>query len=326
MVGTGAFGALCAAVADAHWVTASFVLAAPFLAVAGVVGLVIGLAWSRLRLIGVFGGALLVFWAVVQCWPTRPLETPRPPDEHSPCAAEAPPDRSIRVITWNTHGKKTREEARVLARSIEADVLMLQEVGSREFVEEIARQWNGEGVFSPTLWGFGLGVVVRDGELGRCFGEERKLIRELPATGRRRAAAMLAYARFDAGGTVPVVVLHNDRPADFSEVRTWPARLHGSARVIARMAGDRPAAIVAGDSNAPHEFRRFGGILAGAGLTRATPRRTWPVHIDGIPLVPVYALDGVWLGPYWQQRFATRPRVPLKSDHRMLKVAVAPVP
>lgn len=320
-------GLFVALVADAHPITITALLAAPFalpaaifLALAGVPNV---LRASRYAAI-----ACLAFFLPISTFPVFDAEPPEVDRPRSPCAQEAPPDRQLKVATWNAHGKRSGEHARVLADAIDADILLLQEVGSRDFVEEIARRWNGEGTFSPTLWGFGLGVVVRNGSFGECFADGQVLVKSLPAHGNRRAAALLVYARMKEGGSVPVIVFHNDRPATLEQVQGWPDILRGAGAVIARLAAhaNPRAVIVGGDSNTHHNFRRFGGLVQSPGLRRASPRRTWPLHLDGVSSVPIYSLDAIWYGPHWNATDAPRTvAVPLESDHEFYEVSLEPL-
>jgi hypothetical protein len=133
---------------------------------------------------------------------------------------------------------------------------------------------------------------------------------------------LLAFARLEGRGTVPVAVFHADRPLDLSEFAQWPRLLRRSARTLAEVAillgsdrGRGAAPVLGGDSNTHHTFRHFHGRLAAAGLERARPRRTWPVQWQGFPLVPVYALDGIWYGDHWRAIDSKTLEASLDSDH-----------
>ncbi|MCB9759818.1 MAG: endonuclease/exonuclease/phosphatase family protein [Alphaproteobacteria bacterium] len=257
------------------------------------------------------------------------------------CASQiAAPRGTVRVATWNTGGQTDPHALARAVAGLRADVIVLQEIRGERLLQQIVddlqdqlQEETGplasvdgdltddavvEGVFSEAMRSNGLGLIVRRGVFGVCGQAERDFWpMDLPAASGRTARATLAFPKVAGVGYVPVVAAHLDRPARLPELATWPRRIHRSALTLGGLARalDNPALIVLGDTNTHGTFRRFSGVMQGAGLFEVPPRPTWPASLLGVPALPLYPLDRVWHGAAWAPVQLRAVRTASPSDH-----------
>ncbi|MCK6524296.1 endonuclease/exonuclease/phosphatase family protein [Myxococcota bacterium] len=290
------------------------------------------------------------------------VRQPQPPDSNhkapaaittvvKACAATlGAPQGEVTVATWNVAGST---DARGIARALidlNADVIAAQEVRGQElwsevigylltyqeslYNEVVARGASPspdtalvQGQYIEGMGGAGIGVIVRGGFFGRC-GDERfaGVTVPMPAAPERIANAVLTFPVLPGVGAFPFVAVHLDRPAGPSELGGWGARIGRAGRLLAGVSRslDADTIVIAGDTNTHRTFSRFGGLLAGAGLTEAVAGPSWPARLGPIPALPLYTLDRAFVGPSWTIASVEALRPSLPSDHLAVVARLRP--
>jgi endonuclease/exonuclease/phosphatase (EEP) superfamily protein YafD len=87
---------------------------------------------------------------------------------------------------------------------------------------------------------------------------------------------------------------------------------------------DVDSIVIAGDTNTPRTVSRFGGLLAGAGLTEAVAGPSWPARLGPIPALPLYTLDRAFVGPSWTVASVEALRAGVPSDHLAVVARLKP--
>lgn len=275
------------------------------------------------------------------------------PDEATPllreCVSRAgSPSAPATVATWNTGAQRDPIRLAASLRALDADVVVLQEVRGEALLGAVVEQLRAlgaperqvaasedppsrtgamvEGVYVEGMAGSGLGVVVLGGFFGVCGSEERESWSfELPSGGDRRSVAALTMPRVEGVGWVPVLGLHADRPARLGELSGWGDRVIAGGDRLAGFARalDAPGLVLLGDTNAHLTFRRFAGAMLGANLNELSGGPTWPATLFGLPALPLYRLDRVWVGAGWAGGSAETIRLP-GSEHLAVVARLEP--
>jgi endonuclease/exonuclease/phosphatase (EEP) superfamily protein YafD len=204
------------------------------------------------------------------------------------------------VATFNTWGKGYLqiERAEVFFAETDADVVVLQEVGSKheKLLQQLQQAYpHQEGKRELVI--LSRYPVVDGGWLDR-------------PRQRCRLSPIAKWARVDVNGRgIDVVAVHMVRPFRSALQKSDFNRLN---RFLKSKTG---LVIVAGDFNATPWTRRFHGLLAGTGLKRLnTFAPTWPVHWRNLPLLPVLPIDHILVSePLAKIDVWVCPR--LRSDH-----------
>ena len=233
----------------------------------------------------------------------------------------AAPDRPVKVLSWNVHGPVDASATEALLADVGAEIWGLEELRDPGLLARLG----ADSVFEAATEGAppaGLAIATPEGALAACGGQRRAVF-ALPSLSGRRVIAVLALVEV-AGGVVPVLVAHLDRPSGPSELLVWPGAIAASAEALSGLARavKHPGLVVMGDTNTSQLLRGFHARMAGAGLTAAPARRTWPVRLGSAPVPALYALDRVWVGAAWRPGRVEVRRGP--SDHAALVVQLLP--
>lgn len=312
-----AAGIACGIVADRHIVTVAILLFEPALWLASA-GAAAVLAYRSGLTAAVVAVAMTVAFSAGVRIPSIDVASPPPPNPRfarfGRCATEEPPPR-LRIAAWNVLAVNEDDDIVRAASALDADVLVLHEVIRDELGQRIAREWNGRAIHEKAISDWGTTIVVREGRFVPCEGRTHDVV-ELAAQARRRAIGIVTVIE-TRGGTFPIVTMHNDRPASLREAGTWPDAMHTTSRRIAAAvrAVDHPSVVVTGDTNTHATFRRFHGTIESAGVRPAPPRVTWPAHLAGLPFLPLYPLDRLWVGSAWEIETLRTERLEVPSDH-----------
>jgi endonuclease/exonuclease/phosphatase family metal-dependent hydrolase len=235
------------------------------------------------------------------------------------CVAQQP--LKVRVLTYNIHhgegtdGKLDLERIAGVIRSVEPDVVALQEVdrgtsrtGSVDQPEELARRTGMRAIFSRN-------IAFGGGEYGNAVltrwpvAAFRNVHLPLLDDGEQRGVLIVDLQPPGAGASVQFLATHWDhRPADGE-------RLAAAAKIneLMQAAAERPA-ILAGDLNAPPD----------SGVLRIVLQQWQPSSAQELPTMPSRAprrqIDYVFTRPPGRWR-VSQVRVldeAVASDHRPL--------
>jgi len=320
--------------ADGHPITLTLMLAVPVLWGLVALAVLVITALRRWRLLVRFVAAVLPFMIALHLPVLAPAGSPEPPpdaDRLTACAhaieSERNPEESgarpLRILSWNTRGlgnpTPVADVAAPLAE-LDADILLLQEVRSEAAAVALADALEADVVWHRVVYSLGPAILSKRDALETCGGHRSWMV-SLPSIDARAAGAAVAFA-----GGVPVVSMHLDRAREHGEIGKWSDMLSRSAARIAGLAELLgPRVVVAGDTNTSTRFHRFHATLAAGGLEPAESMRTWPARWGRDDVIPVYALDRIYVGRGWEVASATSERLP-HSDHLAVIVDLEPVP
>lgn len=219
--------------------------------------------------------------------------------------------KAFRVVTLNCAGGSI--EAAHEVKSIDPDIVLLQESPSKEEVERLAREMFGEQ--GGVVWGVDASIIAK--------GE----IEPLPLESGISIFAVIAKVRLESGPTLWVTSLRLIPP--LTDMDLWNAdcwRDHKKNRTLRRaqieelmtvidsLPTDQPL-IVGGDLNAPPgdgAFSPFSPLLRDSWMEAGRGRGSTIIND-----FPVLRIDQVWVNKHLRARSA-RVQKTKHSDHRMV--------
>ncbi len=286
---------------------AAFVpLAIPAYAV-GVVGVVGALLLSRRSRPALVALVLALAGLGLHLWWIGPYLT-----DDAPPAADGP---RLRVLTVNAyvHGGATGAQLVDLARSADADVVVVQELRPTTYAEALAAGL--EGLYPERVGGT---------EYGATMLWSRLPLRDVQDLGDRTGGGSVRATVVVGGTGLDLLGVHTAPPV---RVRPWRAD-HAALLALVR---DRRPDVMAGDFNATADHvqlrRELGVGLRDAGeLTGSGWTPTWPSNglrrVLGLPVPRFATIDHVLVAPGWTAVSYARLPVP-RSDHTAVLAEVA---
>lgn len=302
-----AIGLVLGWVSEKSFLSAFLLMGEPLLLALGVYG-VAALAWHRRFVAALALAAGFVVGGLAVRLPPVPQTPPSAKAEWigkvQDCANDARPvGAPVRVLSWTARADLDIEQQVETLQLERPDVVVVYGEPGAEVAAKLATAMGGE---SKDMGG-DIALAVR-GVFSYCSGRavgdvsnEDSWEALLPTAGDREAKLVVTFPGVEGVGVFPLMVVRLDAPGSLTEWRAWPHRLDEGARItsaVARTVGSRRMVVV-GDFEAPSTFRHLMGHLLGAGLTQAPGPPNWPTRLGPLPMLPVHALDHVWLGSGW---------------------------
>lgn len=310
LLAPAALGVATGSVGERTTVGAAVLWSEPFLLGVGLWGVLAFVFDRRPVRAGALSVGLLLF-ALGLRRPIEPIDVPEADRTHNDtlweCAhLSGQSQQPVRLLTWTLRpGGDQWIDTEALLRA-EPDLVVLHGLQDADVAERIARALDGEAKVLRSPDSDDSVALVARGAFQYCGGREDSWSISLPGPSGHGARAVLTFPALPGVGVVPLLAVRLSGAGGPRDWWAWPDRLvEGARRTAAIAAGLGPERmIVVGDFGAPPTFRRIAGHMSGAGLAEVGVPATWPAHVAGLPMLPLHALDRVWVGEDWGEAHA----------------------
>ena len=300
-----ALGVATGTVGERTTIGAAVLWSEPFLLGLGLWG-VLAFVVDRhvVRGVALFTG--LLFFMVGLRRPIEPIFVPEADRTHNEtlweCAHMSGQTRQpVRLVTWTLKPDDRQWVDTTSLLRAEPDLVVLHGLRDAATAERLAIELDGEAKILRAPDSQDSVALIARGAFQYCGGREDSWSVSLPGPAGHIARAVLVFPSLPGVGVVPLLSVRLSDAGGPGDWWTWPDRLvDGARRTAAIAAGLGPdRLIVVGDFGAPPTFRRLTGHMSGAGLSEVPVPATWPSHVFGLPMLPLHALDRVWVGDDW---------------------------
>ena len=290
--------------ADSHRVSAMLLLLEPALDLLCV--LLAYFFWVRGRgalAVGFLLGILGNFMVVRLPWsPPPPMPVPEQvPDWLKPVQNCLPsvgwPQDGLRILQWTVDGHRDPEEILEVVAALQPDLFLLSGTDDRDLAVRLHADLGGEYQLQTSDRDFGGRLVFARGTFHIC-GESSEWV---------QGGTHLSFAGITPDTIVPFFGTWHPGPLDAPDWARQRAQWAEDLLMLQRL--QSPATVLAVDAPALATWRYLQAGLRDVGLSAAPSPPNWPVHLLGLPMVPLHPLDRLWVGPGWSVTAARRVRV-----------------